>query len=93
MPPRSRSPRRRCPAATVGTAYSTTLTASGGTTPYTWKAKGLPKGLKANKTTGVIAGKPAATDAAKTYSVAVTVTDKAKPKGTATGTFSLTVNS
>ncbi len=81
------------PAATVGTAYSTTLTASGGKTPYSWKATGLPKGLKVSKTTGVISGKVTKTSEAGTYSVKVTVTDKAKPKGTATGTFSLTVSS
>ncbi len=80
------------PAATIGTAYSATVAASGGTKPYSWKAKGLPKGLKISKTTGVIAGKPAAKDVAKTYSVAVTVTDKAKPKGTATKTLSLVLN-
>ena len=77
------------PAATIGMAYSTTVTASGGTPPYTFKAKGLPKPLKINKTTGVISGTPAAKDAVKTYSVAITVTDKAKPKGTATKTLSL----
>ncbi len=76
------------PAATIGTAYSTTLAASGGTKPYAWKAKGLPKGLKADKTTGVISG-TVKSGTAKTYSVAVTVTDKAKPKGTATKTLSL----
>ena len=50
------------PAATIGTAYSATLAASGGTKPYTWKAKGLPKGLKVNKTSGAISGTPAASD-------------------------------
>jgi hypothetical protein len=80
------------PAATIGTAYSATVTASGGTKPYVWKAKGLPKPLKINKTTGVISGTPTSKDAAKTYSVAVTVTDKAKPKGTATKTLSLVLN-
>ncbi|MDF1490374.1 hypothetical protein [Tessaracoccus caeni] len=33
------------PAATVGVAYSRTLTATGGSAPYTWKATGLPAGL------------------------------------------------
>ena len=30
---------------TVGTAYSGTLTASGGTAPYTWTVTGLPAGV------------------------------------------------
>jgi hypothetical protein len=45
-----------------GTPYSAALTVVGGTGPYTWKlAPGsahLPKGLKLNKTTGVISGTP-----------------------------------
>jgi putative Ig domain-containing protein len=81
------------PAATIGQSYSDTLTATGGPTPYTWKVTGLPKGLKVNKTTGTISGTPSNKDAVKTYSVSVTVKDHAKPKGTATGTFSLTLNS
>ena len=80
------------PAATIGTAYSATVAASGGTTPYSWKAKGLPKPLKISKTTGVISGTPAAKDVVKSYSVAITVTDKSKPKGTATKTLSLVLN-
>ncbi len=79
------------PAATIGTPYSTTVAASGGTKPYTWKAKGLPKGLKISKTTGVISG-TVKSGTVKAYSVALTVTDKAKPKGTATKTLSLQLN-
>jgi hypothetical protein len=79
------------PAATVGTPYSATLAASGGTKPYTWKVKGLPKGLKVNKTTGAISG-TVKSGTTKTYSVKVTVTDKSKPKGTATKTLSLQLN-
>src|SRR3990172_6090679 len=43
-----------------GTAYSQTLAATGGNTPYTWSiASGsLPGGLKLNTTTGVISGTP-----------------------------------
>ncbi len=50
------------PAGTVGTPYSTTVTASGGTAPLTWSlASGaLPAGLTFNAATGVIAGTPTA---------------------------------
>jgi hypothetical protein len=38
------------PNATPGVAYSTTLKATGGKTPYTWKkTAALPKGLKLSK--------------------------------------------
>ena len=51
------------PGGTVGQSYpSTTLAATGGNPPYTWKlVKGsgkLPKGLKLNKHTGAISGTP-----------------------------------
>jgi len=49
------------PRATIGSTYSGTLTASGGTTPYKWKlAAGyspLPSGLRL-KSTGIVTGKP-----------------------------------
>jgi hypothetical protein len=80
------------PDAKIGVAYSDTLSASGGKAPYKWKATGLPKGLKV--TSGVIKGtvsakKPPATGP---YSVKLTVTDKSKPKQTATKTLTLTLN-
>ncbi len=56
----------------VGTAYSQTLTAEGGTSPYTWSATGLPNGLTLDEDTGVISGIPTETGA---FSVLVTVTD------------------
>lgn len=48
------------PAATAGTAYSATLTESGGTSPYTWSVTPttLPAGLSLNGSTGVISGTP-----------------------------------
>ncbi|WP_353069006.1 putative Ig domain-containing protein [Tunturibacter empetritectus] len=50
------------PAGTVGTAYSTTLTASGGATPYSWSiiSGALPAGLGLSSSTGLISGTPTA---------------------------------
>jgi Putative Ig domain len=54
------------PGGSVGTAYSTTLAASGGVTPYTWSitSGSLPAGLSLNSTTGIISGTPTATGSA-----------------------------
>ena len=71
------------PGATAGVAYtSPQLTAVGGTTPYAWKVKGLPKGLKASKT-GVISGTVIAKHSTRfgLYTLTVTVSDT-KIKGT-----------
>jgi Putative Ig domain len=48
------------PVGTVNATYQGSLTASGGTPPYTYSAPGLPKGLTCNATTGGISGKPTA---------------------------------
>jgi len=45
------------PAGTVGAAYSQTLTAAGGTGPYTWSAVNLPAGLSLSAA-GVLSGTP-----------------------------------
>jgi hypothetical protein len=49
-------------AGTVGTAYSSTLAATNGVTPYTWsiKAGSLPAGLSLAASTGAITGTPTA---------------------------------
>ncbi len=51
------------PAGVVGAAYSTTLTASGGTAPLSWSitSGSLPAGLSFNAATGLISGTPTAT--------------------------------
>jgi hypothetical protein len=54
----------------LGVAYTASLTATGGTAPYTWSATGLPAGLTINN--GTVSGTPTASG---TFSVAVTVTD------------------
>ncbi|MFO1485862.1 MAG: GEVED domain-containing protein [Verrucomicrobiaceae bacterium] len=62
---------------TVGTAYSRTLAASGGTAPYnSWTVTSgtLPAGLALNPTTGVISGTPTAT-ASPATTVTVRVND------------------
>ena len=50
------------PGGVVGTAYTDTLTAVGGTTPYTWSVSAgtLPAGITLNASTGVLAGTPTA---------------------------------
>jgi hypothetical protein len=69
------------PGGTTGTAYSTTLQASGGTTPYTWtvSAGTLPAGLSLVASTGVISGTPTT---AGTVSFTVKVTDAANNTAT-----------
>ena len=48
------------PDGAVGVAYSQRVTATGGTTPYTWAitAGALPPGLSLNSTSGIISGTP-----------------------------------
>ncbi len=73
------------PTAVVGTAYSTSLSGSGGTAPYTWSSTALPAGLILDSSTGAITGTPTT---AGTSSVTFTITD-ANSK-TATKALSLT---
>jgi len=77
--------------ATVGTAYSQTLTASGATGATSWSldAGALPAGLSLNATTGEISGTPTT---AETMNFTVKVTDSATPTAnTATRALSITV--
>ncbi len=68
------------PGGVVGSAYSATLAANGGTPPYTWSAASLPAGLKL-AADGTLTGTPTA---AGTTSVAATVTDSNGVKATQT---------
>ena len=72
---------------TVGTAKSLQMSASGGTTPYTWSATGLPAGESINSSTGLISGTPTT---AATYSVTVTAKDSTGATGSAS--FSWTIS-
>lgn len=72
----------------VGTSYSASVTASGGTAPYTYAVTGgaLPAGITLS-TGGALSGTPTASG---TYNFQVTATDSTSL--TATGAYSITVN-
>jgi len=77
------------PTGTVGSAYSTTFAASGGTPQYTWAiASGsLPSGLSLNASSGVVAGTPSQQG---TSSFTVQVADSTQQSAQAT--FSVSVS-
>lgn len=78
------------PSGVVGTPYSQTLMASGGTPPYTWSilTGSLPGGLSLTPSTGVISGTPTA---AGTFSFTAQVTDADEAGATASRAFTLTI--
>ena len=77
------------PSGQVAVAYaSTTMTATGGTTPYAWTATGLPTGLSISSA-GVITGTP--TVSGNFASVVVTATDAASV--VATKSYSVVITS
>ncbi|TDU88287.1 Zn-dependent metalloprotease [Kribbella voronezhensis] len=72
---------------TVGTPIASfTLSASGGTAPYTWSATGLPGGLTIGSSTGTISGTPTANG---TFNVTATAT--ASAGGSGSTTFTITI--
>jgi hypothetical protein len=79
------------PAGVVGTAYSATLAATGGTTPYTWSLTSgtLPAGLSLNTSTGAITGTPTAT--ASATALTFKVTDSSSPAQSQTVNLTLTI--
>ena len=75
----------------VGAAYSATLSAAGGTLPYTWSLTSgtLPAGLQLNAATGVISGVPTASSNAT--ALKFSLTDSSSPAGSATVSVTLTI--
>ncbi|MBZ5582338.1 MAG: putative Ig domain-containing protein [Acidobacteriia bacterium] len=71
-----------------GSPYAASMAATGGTTPYSWSATGLPDGVTINISTGAISGTPAT---AGPYTIAVTATDATSPTLTATRQYSITM--
>ena len=86
-PPKQLTVTANLPTGTVNAPYTGSISASGGTAPYTYAAPGLPKGLVINTTTGGITGK--VTTAGSTTFTAH-VKDSAGDQGT--GTFTITFN-
>ncbi len=75
--------------ATVGAAYSDLLAVTGGTTPYSFSATGLPSGLSIDSSSGTISGTPTQSG---TASVTITASDAGQPKQSASATMNLTVS-
>ncbi|RZS43669.1 aminopeptidase S [Herbihabitans rhizosphaerae] len=73
---------------TVGTPVNLQLSASGGATPYTWSATGMPTGLTMSAS-GAISGTPST---AGTFNVTATATDNSSPVKSGSTQFSWTIN-
>ena len=78
------------PGGVAGSAYSQTLAAAGGVTPYTWSVVSgtLPAGLALAPATGIISGTPTAPG---TSTFTVQVADSEGTPATATASFSIEV--
>jgi len=75
---------------TIGLAYSQTVTASGGATPYTFAVSSgaLPTGLSLNTSTGAITGTPTTSNGAG-VSITIRATDTYGCQGVRTVTFKI----
>src|SRR5260370_10382104 len=77
------------PVGSVHTAYNATLSATGGTAPYTWSAFPSPlQGLSIAPATGTISGTPMQPG---TSSITVQVKDSASPAQTAISNLNITI--
>jgi hypothetical protein len=76
--------------AIVGQPYMQTLTAVGGTAPYTWSVSSgsLPAGLSLDPATGIISGTPTG---AGRFDIIAAVTDSSNPPVTAGGNVTISV--
>ena len=79
------------PSGQIGVAYSATLTATRGTTPYTWTltSGALPTNLQLNASTGAITGTP--TVAVSNTPLTFQVKDSGNPQQSKTVNLSLTI--
>ncbi len=80
------------PKASAGVAYTFTLTAGGGASPYSWKIAGgsLPDGLSLNASSGVISGTPSL---GGTFNFTVQVSDANGATGSRVDTIVVTLPS
>jgi hypothetical protein len=76
----------------TGAAYSSTLAATGGVSPYTWSLTSgtLPAGLTLDASTGAITGTPSA--AVASTPLTFKATDSSSPALTQTANLTLTVS-
>jgi putative Ig domain-containing protein len=76
---------------TTGGAYTSSISATGGTTPYTFSATGLPAGLSIGSANGSISGTPSQSSVG-TSVVSFSVSDSSQPTQTATARLTITIN-
>jgi putative Ig domain-containing protein len=81
------------PSGQINVAYSTTLAATGGTSPFTWTLTSgtLPTGLQLNASTGAIAGTP--TVSVTNSPLTLQVKDSSTPQQTKSVNLTLTIGS
>ena len=77
---------------TKGQPYSASVSAEGGTPPYTWSHAGtkLPRGLSLNRSSGVISGTPKKAGA---FTFTIRVKDYSHPKQKTAMSFTITIAS